>query len=1071
MRFMNRSGPGTAHEDVTKTTTASVVLQIGPKKMPIKAERLIGGSVRISRREGTEYQHRSVQSIHDEDKAIAAFSRMEIELSGPTSMMNGTDGTSMPWSPDSYGMPSQYIPVSTDRIHRGSRDHANPPPAYTMQMKSQQTADSAIRDMALHKGGPTIFDSLRETPPRRHSSLAMKKHQVSKRSSKTTGHSLTKPKKLDLVQLFPQPRPATGRLLSPSRLQHSPTGLSDRANSPLPSLTGPGPRSEMRNSGSPHTSASSLKPSASTSGTAGRTGRSKVFDEDIFDQHKTHVRRPPKGIQNWFDAFLDTDDDDEVVSEEDIVEHRPSPEPQELPAEDVLPPAYDSPSRYAPRTKHNNYQPQTRSLEQLRDAQLHSESLQRQSTVYRNELASRSWDSIQSSHFGQTRQSVSDGRLGSRLGKARSVMSVSESEYTDAEEEARADEPVDSVRPFLIPIRDSIYDDRNIVIGSASALGVRRLPRPQAVRDLQGLEREQLRQAPSFPPDQIHQDECDKASHTSSKTPIATHPTRPRPAASQDSLQPTAEQVALRKLQGLSISTQTTDSSITASQGQDDVRGSGSSSVPSDAAHMMAVTEEEMMLLDMMRRKRMMMQQMSFTEGYQLAMKTEQERLSKRTESAEVRALKALRKREDERRDSSMSAVGTPTLSPSGSDMRRQLSKIRKEQVDEAFHIERFLSMSQPQPLGSHPPEDEITPTEDLLPPPPVRRPSGELLPATVYSPASAGTPSNAGVSPSIKRGSFGSDEEIKRRVQHFIETKGAPPPLNTMPKTMQRVGKRGPASMPPSPVVEEEQAPAVPRKSPDRLKHGRKVSAVSQLTHKVSSVSLNDLEPRDDSPVSALPSRNSTFRDPPPATNDEAPPPLPEKAEERSQADLERSTTFISQLTSSPTVVRNSPASPFTNIIKAATAPKPLSAATANWTPAGKARRIQVVARPKPVENKRRSTIDSLAFDDKPIVVVTQKPVSAEDDAEIEDSVDAGRTTEREDNVAAAKPVCKLNTVETIDKHGSLLSITSAGEEVLAAWGALGGGPGSLRKQLRVKPSGPLSDIMNSPLKSPSPR
>ncbi|KAK4624169.1 hypothetical protein CLAFUW4_06349 [Fulvia fulva] len=1065
MRFINRGSPGTSHEHVN-TTAANVVLQIGPKKMPIKADRLRGASLRLCSRRQSELQL-STQSIHDEEKAIDAFSRMEEELSGTTS--NGSDGSTMPWSPDSYGMPSQHIPANTHRIPRGPLEHdyhTNPPPAYTKQMKSQQTAESAVRDMALHKGGPTIFDSLREAPPRRHSSLAMKQHQVSKRSSKTTGPTSSGPKKLHLVHLFPQPRPATGRLMSPAKFQHSPTGLSDRTNSPLPPLPGAGSSSEMRKSDRAHNPTPSLPPSTSASGTAGRGSRSKVFDEDIFDQHKTHVRRPPKGIQNWFDAFSDNDEDEDDVSEEEVqADKEPSPEPQELPAEDVLPSAYLPPSRHASRVDYNDHQHQTRSLEHLQDTRYRHEPVQERGHVHRSETT-RSWDSIQSSHIGGARQSVSDVRLHSHLATDQSVLSVSESEYTDEDDGGQGDERVDSVRPSLPPIRDSIYDDRNIFLGSASALGVRRFPRPRAVQDLAGAEREHLRQVRSFPPDHAQQNECEDASHTSSKTPSAAYPAKLLPITSQDSLPPTADKVALRKLQGLTISTQTTDSSITANQEQQDARDSGSSSVPSDAAHMMAVTDEEMMLLDLMRRKRMMMQQMSFTEGYQLAMKTEQERLAKRTESAELRALKALRKREDEQRDSSMSSVGSPTSSQSAPDMRRRLSQIRKEQVDKTFHIQRFLSMSQPQPLASHPPEIETTPVGDLLP---SRRPSGELLPATVYSPASAGTTSNVNVRPAMKQGSFASDEEIKRRVQHFIETKGAPPPLNTMPKTMQRFGKRGPASMPPSPVVEEAEPPAVPKKSPDRFNHGRNFSAVSQLTRKVSSVSLNDHEPRDVSPVSALPSRNNTLRDPFPVTNGEAPPPLPgtvekaQKEQEYPQANLERSTTLVSQLTSSPTGVRNSPVSPFTNIINAATAPKPLSAATANWTPAGKARRIQVIARPKPVENKRQSTMYAVPTDDKSNgIIVTEKPVpEQEPDKSPEQRTKTGKADKV---VSSAKPVCRLNTVEAIDQHGSLISITSAGEEVLAAWGDLGGGPGSLRTKLRVKPSGPLSGIMNSP-------
>jgi hypothetical protein len=68
----------------------------------------------------------------------------------------------------------------------------------------------------------------------------------------------------------------------------------------------------------------------------------KELEGDVFDP-KTNVRRPPKGIQNWFDAYLSEDDEDEEDVEDNDDEGVPVS--FELPADDILPPAYDGPNR------------------------------------------------------------------------------------------------------------------------------------------------------------------------------------------------------------------------------------------------------------------------------------------------------------------------------------------------------------------------------------------------------------------------------------------------------------------------------------------------------------------------------------------------------------------------------------------------------------------------------------------------------------------------------------------------------------------------------------------------------
>ncbi|KAF2171759.1 hypothetical protein M409DRAFT_17993 [Zasmidium cellare ATCC 36951] len=1058
MRFSNRQGTS---EQELNATTADVVLQLGEAKIPIKAEKLLGATVRVSRSHqnlaAEQYKPRSPheRASNDEDKAIEALSRMQEELSW-THAGAAAGGGKYPWSPDDlYPSDSKlYQPTqhgnhhTPDRLRREPSD-ANLPAYYDPTEQpyyvSQQTSASAVRDMALHKGAPTIFDNIGETPQRRLSLTAMKQHEVSRRS-KTTGHG-PRPRKLDLVQLFPQPRPSTGRLLSPSRLQHSPSAMTDRADYPLPPLP-----NELHSKKSGTLDTSSVRPSTAASGVA---GKSRTFDEDIFDQHKTNVRRPPKGIQNWFDAFLDTDEDED--EDEEPVDD--GPEPQELPADEIQPPAYQSPSREVSRASHKSIQPQmqpqlpqpvqqTRSLDPIRDERQALERMQEHEDLsrYRSTSECHSWDSIQSSHLGQPQPAPAESHIGSNSRAGQSVLSLSDSGYGEDGEDNSSGSHVKD-RPT---IRDSIMDYRNVTVGAASRMDVQKLhQRPQQLQAIRSLSHESK---------EMETKRSSSRTSVSNTTPHQAQ--KPLPMAPQEEMHPTAEQVALRRLNGLSLESSATSNSN--SNSEQALRSQDSSELPSDAAHMIAVTEEEMMLLDLMRRKRAMMQQMSFTEGYQLALQTEQQRLAKCTESAQKSAMKALQRKENERRDSQISSSrGSPTVTQSDSDMRRHLSAIRKEQVDERFQIERFLGMSQPQPLSSHPP-DLAMPTE--LPrskkssSTKSREPSGELLPATVYSPANTPT----GHSPAVTQGSLPSSDDndsdsVKRRVDHFIATNGAVPPLNTALKTMRKKSSRTPASMPPSPVIEEDHAPpAVPVRSPARTKkHQRDASDQSwQLSHKVSSVSMDtDAEPRDKSPVHPFFSRKDSTNEGEQARSPEEEhytPLLPSRpgAEFADPNSLQRTQTIVSAMTSSPSMSTMSPISPFSSIISAAAAaPKPL-------TP--QSRQASAYTPDTEYSQYSRSTPSTVGATAQIAHVINLSgPPMAK-----------GTNVERKRPLPP--PLSQLNTIEAameshvVNKHGSLMSITSAGEDVLAAWKDLGGGSDCLKtkKRIAARPSGGLSEV-----------
>ncbi|KXS98010.1 hypothetical protein AC578_8757 [Pseudocercospora eumusae] len=968
MRLIGRgNGSGTTED------AAHIILQLGDSKIQFKAAQLrsVNSSSGIS---ATSTPDTEGDQNEDERKAIEALSRMQEALS-PAPATPGTPATATatatctfsPWSPDDL-YPYQSQPnlslsnASHQTLHHLRREpsDANLPAYYDAAdhpyyyYVAQQTSASAVCDMALHKGAPTIFhnNNFAQAPtPRPHpNSTEMRQHELAHRSTKSTrATSPRTSRRLDLVHIFPQQRQSgAARMLSPSRHQHSPSAMTHRSDFPLPPLPTDPPAFRTSQS-------TSARPSTSGAGTARK--KQRPFDEDILDQHKTNVRRPPKGIQNWFDAYLSSDDDDE--DGDDVADQVP----HELPADDVLPPAYSGPGRLISHASekspsglrgHQRINSDLKSIEHdIARAQFHRKT---------SSSDSGTSNSIQSSHQGNRRRDKYESRMASSTLAGESVLSLSESDYDDEED--------DDEKNHLPPIRDSIMymDSGHITIANASSIDVVRLQRPtrlSSVRHMPAMESKR------------------SSSNSSVPTPIAGKRDGPLPGAPHMVNATATDSAALRRLNALSYESAGTLSSGTSFQDAGD-------SVYNEHAHMMAVSEEEKMLLDLMRRKRAAMQQISFTEGYQLALQTEQDRLAKHSASAEQRALKALKKKGSRHSDRDTVPVTTSPTMPNESDMRRQFSVIRKEHVDERFQIERFLGMSQPQPLSSHPP-DSSSPAER----PHVRAPSGELLPSTTFSPTTYSSASHPATSNTEENSGYCSaddceTESARIRVRQFISTNGAVPPLNSM-KTMRRPSNRQPTSIPPSPIAEEN-APPLPQRSPDRPKT-RDFSFDEAITRKISSLSTpEDTQDWGASPVSPYTSPSAEIVDdvhvqpvrrvsretilvPPRADSSSVPP------------------EALSRPHPTPAPARIS-FSPFSNIINAAAAPK------------------SAVHR-----------VDS-----------AQEP--------------------REQHVAfmsggnGSKPTLpRLNTFDSVlNQRASMLSITSAGEEVLGAWADLGGGRDCLR-------------------------
>ena len=169
---------------------------------------------------------------------------------------------------------------------------------------SQQTSDSAVRDRALRRGKPSV---LTDTGSGGH--VASPLSPMIKDDTKKRDTRKSKPARLDLSKLFPKPRGSDGQsygnaLLSPTKMVNSPAAMSMTSDYfPRPMTREPTPQVgeqlKLKKTTTRHQAPATQSPSSPA----------RKFKRDEYDNAKVHVRRPPKGVQHWFDA-LDEDSDE-----------------------------------------------------------------------------------------------------------------------------------------------------------------------------------------------------------------------------------------------------------------------------------------------------------------------------------------------------------------------------------------------------------------------------------------------------------------------------------------------------------------------------------------------------------------------------------------------------------------------------------------------------------------------------------------------------------------------------------------------------------------------------------------
>jgi hypothetical protein len=182
---------------------------------------------------------------------------------------------------------------------------------------SQQTSDSAVRDRALRRGYPPVltdhgYDNYQASPVSPVILDETRKKEFRK----------SKPARLDLTKLFPKPKDSNdgqhhgGRLLSPTKMVNSPAAVSSYSEYfPRPMTRQPTPQVEPAKLQKKKVKYQNVPPIPPKS-------PARKVRMDQYDNAKIHVRRPPKGVQHWFDA-LDEDSEDSLDDTQNVQPARP----------------------------------------------------------------------------------------------------------------------------------------------------------------------------------------------------------------------------------------------------------------------------------------------------------------------------------------------------------------------------------------------------------------------------------------------------------------------------------------------------------------------------------------------------------------------------------------------------------------------------------------------------------------------------------------------------------------------------------------------------------------------------
>ncbi|KAK5132746.1 hypothetical protein LTR08_008712 [Meristemomyces frigidus] len=1027
MRFRGRTA-----SDKPQLAPANHVLPTGNERLTLNAESLLGARSKFGRRK-TEDKPRPQDGFKHvpnvDQRHLGTMLRAQEELLDTQQALldgmpsNTRKGPKLQMWPniEKYKRPAKEVHDSDPHQHGrrpdiplrrpntqtssdyGYYDSSRQPPYV-----SQQTSASSVRDMALHKGSPMIHESGSEpTLTKKPLKSALKRSPDSNRrpdqlSNIRSNSSEKKPRRLDLSQFFPHPRALTSHSSISDKAPRPPSALTDTSEFFPPEtvqiqLKRPAGNARFE----------THKTRGPPAAIPGSVARPKVDEPDLFREAKTNVRRPPKGIQNWFDGFDISSDEEEAVS--------PKAEPQELPATEAVPSSFS-----AWHLKPDSEQPlfhRKASLDPVEDNLLAIEAA-KERMHERMRMAHQRKESMDSAAVASVMSfDTHEKKAPSRLAIARlaneSVLSLSDS---SGDEYVRLSTIRGSVDNIGAQVHDAAPVDNTKPISLLRSLQTKR----SVTQDMQ---ESSPRQSTSTV----------QTNQTSGSIPIRL--TKSIPLAESASTTPTTKRnpqtksregttLALRKLEGQrdSASQPSRSRPATNSSAQDNESvAETATSLPMDASHMMAVTEEEMILLEMMRNKRAAMQNNSFTEGYQLALKREQEHMARRLEGAQQAALNILRQK-DAKVKNRRSSRATEATHESYEDSRRKYSAIRKEDVDKALRLQRLRAAAEIPLEDSFPePPKHGTPTEENR-----SAQKFELLMPSTYSPASSkmmdgGSIVSVGESPIL------GDEDIEDhhyRVREFLAASSATEGTSMFPAPPTAKSKGGSwrekrkSTLPPSPVAEEEGTTENPERSAQRplsametSERRRSISGRRLSTHQI------DVDLYVDR-ASALPAplRQATSSFKPYLLNPNLDfPPL----------------DFGLTSTAASPSISTSRASPLTPTFTSSAAPPFISATPSDI--------MTVEGACSSNSDTERSTRGGRAYTPETDMTSLSAP-----------------TPQKRERASAKKPAPpKLDTIlggGGLNDRGSIASSTSAGEDVLAAWASLGGGGEAFATRRRAR-------------------
>jgi hypothetical protein len=443
---------------------------------------------------------------------------------------------------------------------------------------SQQTSNSAVRDMALRRGTPPVvaYNNYHSYEPSPMSPRILDNSKERRKS---------KPARLDLTKLFPKPLTGDGHahsLLSPNKMVKSPAAMSYKSADyfPHPMTRDPTPQPTKRTpkyAPAPQRSASPVR----------------LHKRDTYDNAKVNVRRPPKGVQHWFDAL---DDDSDEVSD-DTREPVYAPQASRSANPSRAPVHKASLGNLQHRDSQSHRSP--RSQKSMPAFKSRGDTFSHEDIVDLRGLTMSDQYSLHTQNSTKTKESSLSK---SNLQKA-SILSFSSSSEDENESDQAAARRF-SVRKSL----DLMDDSSDIIIGQAEAFSMRSSRRPSVSKmsimstSTNAATIDIMYTPEPFTPQYFSPHSFTRSSTYSSRR--SSHTRQPSVIPERDEFQPST--VSLKS--PLSPSTPSVRSART------------SASEPKPHTHtaehkLMAVTREEEVLLELMRKKRASMSKKSLQDA------------------------------------------------------------------------------------------------------------------------------------------------------------------------------------------------------------------------------------------------------------------------------------------------------------------------------------------------------------------------------------------------------------------------------------------------------------------------